>query len=153
MPHPGSPSVTLRDSDEHLSYHTTHGDIGSMQDLKLILNGADPEGAARDLTAALADADVTLSPRPLDAQTAAQHKSLDPMSVAALLVAIPGAVLAAMDIADRLAKRHRAQALIDTARRIRTERGVEVLALTATGNRLLADLDPDSLLALASTEE
>jgi hypothetical protein len=123
-----------------------------MQDLELLLSGADPEGAAHDLSAALADTDVQLSPRPLDAQTAAHYKSIDPVAVAALLVSIPGAILATMDVVDRLTKRRRAKTLIDTAKRIRTERGVEIMALTPTGTRLLTDLDPDTLLALPNAE-
>jgi len=123
-----------------------------MQNLDLLLNGTDPAGAAHDLSAALADTDVQLTPRPLDAQTAAQQKNIDPVAVAALLVSIPGAVLATMDVVDRLTKRRRATTLIDTAKRIRTERGVEVMALTSTGHQCLTDLDPDTLLALANAE-
>ena len=117
-----------------------------MQDLELILTGADAEGAARDLAAALADAQITLNPRPLETPEAPQHKAFDPIAVAGLVLAIPGAVLAALDVVDRIAKRRRAKALIETAGRIRIERRVEVLTITVEGPRALADLDPDRLL-------
>ena len=65
-----------------------------------------------------------------------------------LVLSIPAAVLAALDLADRIAKRRRAKTLIETAGRIRIERRVEVLTITADGVMPLADLDPDTLLDL-----
>lgn len=119
-----------------------------MRDLELMLNGADAEGAARDLAAALDDADLELTPRSLDAEATARHKAIDPVAVAALVVSIQAAVLAALDLADRIAKRRRAKTLIETAGRIRIERRVEILTITADGAKPLADLDPDALLEL-----
>jgi hypothetical protein len=57
-------------------------------------------------------------------------------------------LLTALDLADRIAKRRRAKTLIETAERIRIERCVEVLTITAEGARPLADLNPDALLDL-----
>jgi len=119
-----------------------------MRDLELILNGAEAEGAAADLTAALADANPRLTPRRLETAAAGQHKTVDPVAVAALVLSIPSALLAVLDVADRIAKRRRATTLIETAARIRLERRVEVLTITADGARPLADLDPDALLDL-----
>jgi H+/gluconate symporter-like permease len=117
-------------------------------DLQLILSGPESEAAMQDLAASVADAGITLTPRPLPPEAAAQHRVVDPVSVAALVVSIPAAVLAALDLADRIAKRRRAKALIETAGRIRIERRVEVWTVTADGTRSVADLDPDALLAL-----
>ena len=119
-----------------------------MQDLELILNGTDAAGAARDLAAALADADLTLTTQPLDAHRAQRHKVVGPVAVAALVLSIPGAAPAALDVVDRIAKRQRAKSLIETAGRIRIERRGEVLTITTEGPRPLADLDPDGLLEL-----
>jgi hypothetical protein len=117
-----------------------------MRDLELILNGTDAEGAARDLAATLADVALQRVPRPLHTDAAAGDKAVDPVAVAALVLSIPAAALAALDVADRIAKRRRARTLIETAGRIRIERRVEVLTITADGPRPLADLDADALL-------
>ncbi|WP_295391924.1 hypothetical protein [uncultured Thiodictyon sp.] len=122
-----------------------------MRDLELILTGAAPEAAARTLAAALDDAGLTLTPRPLPA-AAPGHKAVDPVAVAGLILAIPGAVLTVLDIADRIAKRRRAKALVEAAARIRIEHRVEVLTVTLDGNRPLADLDPDALLELVGRD-
>ena len=119
-----------------------------MKDLELIIDGGEAEAAARDLAVALDDPDLKLAARPLDAEAAARPKAVDPVAVAALVVSIPSAVLAVLDLADRIKKRRRAKALIKTAGRIRIERRVEVLTVTADGPRPLADLDPDALLSL-----
>ena len=78
-----------------------------------------------------------------------ERRAMDPISLAALILSIPGAVLAAMDLADRIAKRRRAKALIDTAERLRVEKKVETYVVTGEGPRPLRDLSPDALLELA----
>ncbi|WP_295454296.1 hypothetical protein [uncultured Thiodictyon sp.] len=122
-----------------------------MRDLELILTGAAPEAAARALAAALDDAGLALTPRPLPA-AAPGHKAADPVAVVSLMLAIPSAVLAASDIADRIAKRRRAKALVEAAARIRIEHRVEVLTVTLDGTRALADLDPYALLELVGRD-
>ena len=119
-----------------------------MKDLELILNGTDAEGAARDLAEVLADANPRLAPRPLDTPAAVPHRTIDPVAVSALVLSIPAALLAVLDLADRVGKRRRAKRLIESAARIRIERRVEVMTITADGARPLADLDPDLLLDL-----
>ncbi|QQO57979.1 MAG: hypothetical protein N838_30495 [Thiohalocapsa sp. PB-PSB1] len=125
-----------------------------MTDLLLTLTGADAEAAAAELAAAL---DLRSLPRttPGDAGVHAPEvpRKTDPTLVVAgvgLALSIPGAVFAAMGIADRLGKRSKAQALIATAGRLRIERRVEVLTISVDGEIPLADLDPDHLLALAA---
>ena len=59
-----------------------------------------------------------------------ERRAIDPISLAALILSIPGVVLAAMDLADRIAKRRRAKALIDTAERLRVERKVETFVIS-----------------------
>lgn len=91
--------------------------------MELILNGADAEGAA-------------------------PHKTVDPAAVAALVLSIPVALLAVLDLGDWIAKCRRSKKLIETDGRIRIERRVEVTTVTTDGARPLADLDPDLLLDL-----
>jgi hypothetical protein len=69
-----------------------------------------------------------------------------------MVLSIPGGVLAVLDVADRIAKRRRAKALIEAAGRVRRERRVEIMAVTADGLKVLAELDADSLLALVDRE-
>ena len=115
---------------------------------------ADTEAAAAELAAAL---DLPSLPRTAP-NAAAVHalevtRTTDPALIVAgvgLALSIPGAVFAAMGIADRLRKRSKAQALIATAGRLRIERRVEVLTISIDGEIPLADLDPDRLLALAA---
>lgn len=124
-----------------------------MRDLELILDGPDAAGAISDLTAALEIADPTLTPRPLDTAWTEPKRAVDPVAVAALALSIPGAILAALDLADRIGKRRKATALIETAARVRIERRVEVLTITAEGTKPLAELDADTLLELVEGDE
>lgn len=80
-----------------------------------------------------------------------QRRAIDPISFAALILSIPSAVLAAMDLADRIAKRRRAKALLDTAERLRVEKKVETYVVTIEGPTPLRDLSPDALLELAGS--
>jgi hypothetical protein len=123
-----------------------------MQDLELVLRGPDAEGALAPLAAALADAGVTLRARPLSTAGTAADKAIDPVAVAAVLVSIPSAVLAVLDVADRIAKRRRAKELVAAARRLHVERRVEVLAVTLEGPVALADMDPDAVLDLIAQD-
>jgi hypothetical protein len=123
-----------------------------MQDLELVLRGPDAEEALAPLAAALADAGVTLRARPLSTAGTAADKAIDPVAVAAVLVSIPSAVLAVLDVADRIAKRRRAKELVAAARRLHVERRVEVLAVTLEGPVALADMDPDAVLDLIAQD-
>jgi len=57
------------------------------------------------------------------------------------VLAVPGALVAALDIADRIrGKRKRASELVETAKRVRHEQRVEALIINAEGVSLaLAD--------------
>jgi len=82
-------------------------------------------------------------------------KAADPVSVAALVLSIPSASLAVLDLADRIHKRRRAKDLIDhaqhmatqqvTAHLIADDRAIELRTLTADQLLdLLAGEDPDN---------
>jgi hypothetical protein len=134
------------------SHRLTFWEQSPMQDLELVLRGPDAEEALAPLAAALADAGVTLRARPLSTAGTAADKAIDPVAVAAVLVSIPSAVLAVLDVADRIAKRRRAKELVAAARRLHVERRVEVLAVTLEGPVALADMDPDAVLDLIAQD-
>lgn len=74
-----------------------------------------------------------------------EGKVLDPLAVATLVISIPSAVLAVIDLADRIQKRRRAQELIEVARRLAALE--VVVAVEVEGSTVLVvDLDPDRLL-------
>jgi hypothetical protein len=68
-------------------------------------------------------------------------KAIDPISLTALVLSIPSAALAVLDLADRIQKRRRAKELIDQAQQLADQqvtvsvmfqsRPVEVITLTA----------------------
>lgn len=79
----------------------------------------------------------------------ADRKIVDPISLAALILSIPSAVLTVMDIADRLTKRRKAQAVTDAAKQAKAEQKVDIYLLTADQTaETVADLTPDRLLDL-----
>jgi hypothetical protein len=78
-------------------------------------------------------------------------KVIDPISLAALIVSIPSAVLAAADLADRIQKRHRAKELIDQAEQLAVQQ--VTVSLISQNNRVeLNTLTPDQLLDLLAEE-
>jgi len=78
-------------------------------------------------------------------------KVIDPISLTALVLSIPSAALAVLDLADRIKKRRRAKELIDHAQRLADEQ-VSVLVLSRSGPVDLTTLDPDQLLDVQATE-
>jgi hypothetical protein len=75
---------------------------------------------------------------------------MDPLSLTGVILAIPGAVLAVIDLVDRIRKRKQAQALIDVANRISSETGVQVSLIMPEGaTRGLDDLTADEVLDAA----
>ena len=87
------------------------------------------------------------------AAPAARHndKVIDPVSVAALVVSIPSAALAVLDLADRIHKRRRAKELINHARQLATQH-VTVYLMSQSHPVKLATLAPDQLLDLPTDE-
>ena len=79
------------------------------------------------------------------------EKVIDPLSLTALVVSLPSAALAVVDLADRIRKRRRAQEMIDHARQLAAQH-VTTCLLTQQRPIELADLDPDHLLDLLAAE-
>jgi hypothetical protein len=120
--------------------------------LEVMLSGAQADFAAGELESALSaqGAPLSLVRRQATARDLAGHKGVDPLTVTALVLSVPAALLAVWDIADRIRKRPTAQSLIEQAERLRIERGVESWVVTLEGPRALDRLTVDQLLDLVT---
>jgi hypothetical protein len=81
---------------------------------------------------------------------------VDPVALASLVIstalAIPSAVLAVKDLADRMRKRRRAKELIDRVQEL-GDRRVSVLLVKETQTIEIRGLDPDRLLELLADDD
>jgi hypothetical protein len=92
---------------------------------------------------------VKATTTPAPALPEVERRIVNLIALATLIVSIPSAALAVWDIVDRIRKRRKAPAVIDTAQRLRSERHVETYLLAADQTpRAVADLDADKLLDL-----
>ena len=90
-----------------------------MAELRFVLAGPEAGGAANVLIQALEESElVKATTTPVPALPEMARKILDPIALAALIVSIPGAVLAVSDLVDRIRKRRKAHAVIEVARRL-----------------------------------
>jgi hypothetical protein len=80
-----------------------------------------------------------------------EDKVIDPVSVTALVLSLPSAALAAIDLADRIHKRRRAQQLINHAREL-AEQDVALRVIAQERPVELTALDPDQLLDLLADD-
>lgn len=111
------------------------------------------EGADRLAAALGVDPWAITLPTP-DPSAGPTERIIDPVSVAALVLSIPGAILAVLDLADRIAKRHKAQRVLDTAKRIGVELNVETRVTGPDGRtHAVASLTADALLDLAAARQ
>lgn len=116
--------------------------------VQLIVSGEQAFEAADELEQALG-AEMVIA-RSMQAELPeVERRAVDPISLATLILSIPGAVLTAMDLTDRIAKRRRAKALIEAAARLHLEKKVEISVLTIEGTNSLAGFSADALLELA----
>ena len=79
------------------------------------------------------------------------RKVIDPASLATLMLSIPPAALAVLDLADRIHKRRRATELIGHAQQLGAQH-VTVHLITQTRTVELRTLTPDQLLDLADED-
>ncbi len=123
-----------------------------MPELNFVLAGQDTGTAADELAAALAEGgDVAVHRTEAKSLPESERKAVDPIALASLIVSIPSATLAVWDIADRIRKRRKAQAVIETAKRLKAEKRIEIYILAADGApRGAADLNADKLLDLVA---
>lgn len=122
--------------------------------LDLMLRGTQIEAAAAELEAALSagGAPVSFPRRPVEPMAETPHRAVDPVTVGltALMLSIPSVLLTVLNLADRIGKRKKAQALVETAQRLQIELKVQVVLVTPEGERPLETLTADQLLELAS---
>lgn len=78
-------------------------------------------------------------------------KAIDPVAMVTLVLSIPSATLAALDLADRIHKRRRATELIGHAQQFATQQ-ITVTLITQTRAVELQTLTPDQLLDLADED-
>ena len=122
-----------------------------MPELKFVLAGNQSDLAAAALVNALGPEDVEARRQSVIEAPDAERKVVDPISLATLILSIPTAVLAVIDIVDRLKKRRKAQAVIDAAKRAKAEQQVDIYLLTLDQTpQPVADLTPDRLLDLVA---
>lgn len=79
-------------------------------------------------------------------------KVIDPVSLATLVLSIPSAALAVLDLADRIRKRRRAKELIDQAQQLAGQ-NVNVCLVSQHRTVDIRTLTPDQLLAMVDSEE
>jgi hypothetical protein len=120
--------------------------------LMIGVKGVQGDQAADELASVLVAGDALEIERSMPvALPDVQRRAVDPGTIAAvsLILSIPGALLAAVNLADRLQKRKKAEEVIETAGRLRLERRVETTIITLEGPKALDQLDPDQLLEIA----
>jgi hypothetical protein len=80
-----------------------------------------------------------------------RDRVIDPVSLTALVLAIPSAATAVLDLADRIRKRRRAEELIGHAKELAGQQ-VAVRVISRSRTVELSTLTPDQLLDLLSDE-
>jgi uncharacterized protein related to proFAR isomerase len=113
------------------------------------------EQAAAAVATVLGGADGGVRRIPREQLADVTERVVDPISLAALAVAVPSAIVAALDIADRImGKRKRAAELVETAQRVRIDHHVEIFVVdVGRVSHAVADLDADKVLDIAEAIE
>ncbi len=123
-----------------------------MGDLRIIVDGDAANEAADQLTAILREGEEpgVVSRSVASAVPDGTHKTVDPIALVGVILAIPSAVLAVMDLADRLRKRGKAQKLTAAANRLRREKRVTITVVAPDGTTWSLDrLEADTVLEIA----
>ena len=125
-----------------------------MSDFQLSISGkeADVTAAADELSAILTEGeqDLAVSRVQSTSPSTEGRKIIDPLSLIAVILAVPVAIVATADIVERMRTRRKAEALINTARRLQGEKQVQIMVVAVEGfPRALDQLKPDDLLEIA----
>ena len=117
----------------------------------------DAQAAQRSLQDLARSWGQDITPAPASATPAARTgtgdgKAIDPVSLATLMVSLPSAALTALDLADRIRKRRRAEELIDHARHQATQQ-VSIYLINQGRPVELRTLTPDQLLDQIADED
>jgi hypothetical protein len=84
-------------------------------------------------------------------ETGGEHKA-DPVAVAALILSLPSATLAAIDLAERIKLRDKITRLLALIRRQHDDKGAVARIETPEGMQDLAAMDAERLLDVTSSE-
>lgn len=125
-----------------------------MGTVQILVSGDAAEQVAAEIESILTEGtEFTAERRRLADLPEPERKIFDPvtLAVAGLVISVPAAVLAVMQVTERIGKRRRANALAEKARTLRAEKGVEI-KIVVTQTRSLADLDADGILELITHE-
>jgi len=126
-----------------------------MGNLQFVISGTNADAAADQMTPLLGDGEASgivtrVASSELPETT---RKIIDPLSLAAVILAVPGAVLAVFDVVDRIRKRRKAEALIEQSKQLTLQYQVQIMVVNASGEALtLEHLTPDQLLAIAEPD-
>jgi len=124
-----------------------------MSAISFAFSGDDAAVAADEFKAVCAqlepDLNVTVA-RSSAAPSEAGRKSIDPVAVGALIAAIPPALLAIADLADRIKKRRAAQKLIDDAKHLQSTKKVQIHLLVENVATPLEKVTADILIETAN---
>jgi hypothetical protein len=130
----------------------------SVKSLEFIIEGDDPQPAADEFAALIESfgAEATAETLKPDDASDEARRVVDPITLAALIVSIPSAILAVVQIGDRIAdrmeKRRRAKQLLERVRQIREAGKVEIHIVGKDGARSLVTLSADDLLDMAEAK-
>lgn len=122
-----------------------------MSTLRFLIEGPGAEAAAEDLKQDLleilgAEAVPESLPPPEPGE-----RATDPIAVAGLILAIPGAILAVMDLAERLRLKQKLTQLIARIKARRALQPSRATLLLEDGRRVALDeVEPEELLALTA---
>ena len=125
-----------------------------MPTLEFAVSGPEATTAAEALEAVLAR-ELAIRPerRMVLPERTGTEKAVDPVALGALILAIPGAILAVVDLVERMQKRKKAEAVIEQAKQLIINGNVSI-TMTINGNAVpvpLQALTADKLLELANT--
>ncbi len=115
-------------------------------ELQFIVEGKDAETAAAELAGLIQDAfAIEATPRPIREKAPGPDKKMapSPLDVAALMVALPAAVLTVMDIVERLKKKKQVDAF---------KKNTDALSLRYKSTRI-SIRQPDGVTVLIETME
>jgi hypothetical protein len=96
--------------------------------------------------------ELTAAAAPASGDTDAIRRGIDPVALATLVLSIPSAALAVLDLADRIHKRRRARELIDHAQQLKAQQVTTTLVSHRRAIEL-SSLTPDQLLDLLADED
>jgi hypothetical protein len=116
------------------------------------IEGTDRAAAADELQRLLED-ELGIEPERVEVPVSEHDgRKGDPVAIAALILAVPGAVLATMDLAQRMRLREKIGKLIATAQTLRADDKASVQIETATAAQPLDQATVDRVIEMASEE-